>query len=153
MSPQNRSRLSVLLGIAALGVWLVLVFSQPPVATAAQQQPRFVGPAPARQDSSDLQAFRLRFEAGARSGWHSHVGWQIMAADEGRGRSQVRGGPIEYMVPAGQPIYAGPGVVHWHGADPDEYIVQLTIMGGSDLRGLEQVTQYEAVSDDDYLGR
>ena len=30
-------------------------------------------------------------------------------------------------MPGGGPIYAGPGVVHWHGAAPDEHLVQLIV--------------------------
>ena len=37
-----------------------------------------------------MRALRLRFEAGVRSNWHSHAGWQILAAEEGRGRTQAR---------------------------------------------------------------
>ena len=50
-------------------------------------------------------------------------------AEEGRGRTQVRGEALQEMLP-GQPVYAGPGVVHWHGASPDEHMVQLTFYLG-----------------------
>ena len=149
LSKQDQSRLSVLLTIMASGMLLVLVFNQPRVTTAAQRD--FVAGAPEMLDTSDIRALRIRWEAGARSNWHSHAGWQILAAEEGRGRTQVGGGPMEEMVPGGRPIYTGPGVVHWHGADPDEYVVQLTFMGG--MAGPEGETRYEAVSEADYLGR
>ena len=41
-----------------------------------------------------MRALRLRFEAGVRSNWHSHAGWQILAAEEGRGLTQARDGEI-----------------------------------------------------------
>ena len=51
------------------------------------------------------------------------------------------------MLP-GVPYYAGPGVVHWHGAAPDEHMVQLTVVGG------EGPTKWlEPVSDGNYLGQ
>ena len=50
------------------------------------------------------------------------------------------------MLPGNPPVFAGPGVVHWHGAAPDEYMVQLTFVSG-------QTSWQEPVSDDDYLGR
>jgi 4-carboxymuconolactone decarboxylase len=111
--------------------------------TASQggQQP----PTRSRLDSSDVQVLRLRMEAGFRSGWHSHSGWQILMAEEGRGRVQARGGPIEELLP-GRPFYAAPGTVHWHGAAPDEYFMQLAFYTG-------EVTGLEPVSDEDYLGR
>ena len=133
--------------IIAAGVFVILVYGQPPVTAAAQLD--FVAGAPESLDSSDMRAIRIRWEAGARSHWHSHAGWQILATEEGRGCAQVRGGPIEEMVPGGQPIYTRPGVAHWHGADPDEYVVQLIFMQG----GSEEATRYGPVSDDDYHGR
>ena len=36
------------------------------------------------------------------------------------------------MLPGGRPVFAPAGVVHWHGASPDEYVVQLTVLGGGD---------------------
>ena len=146
MQEQVRSRVSVLLTIVALGVFVTFVFGQPPITAAAQNN--FVGGAPSRPDSADIRALRLRFEAGARSNWHSHAGWQILAAEEGHGRTQERGEPMRELMPGGQPIYAGPGVVHWHGAAPDEHVVQLTFIGGP-----AGATWFEPVSDDDYHGR
>ena len=147
MQEQVRSRMGVLLSIAALGVCMTLVFGQPPITAAAQSN--FVGGDPSRPDSTDMRAIRLRFEAGARSNWHSHAGWQILAAEEGRGRTQERGASMQVLMPGGQPIYAGPGVVHWHGAAPDEHVVQLTFLGG----GSGPTSWFEPVSDDDYQGR
>ena len=146
MQEQVRSRVSVLLAIVALGVFVTFVFGQPPITATAQSN--FVGGQPSRLDSADIRALRLRFEAGARSNWHSHAGWQILAADEGRGRTQERGKPMRELMSGGQPIYAGPGVVHWHGAAPDEHVVQLTFIGGP-----AGATWFEPVSDDDYHGR
>ncbi|TDI23613.1 MAG: cupin domain-containing protein [Acidobacteria bacterium] len=139
---RSRGRLALALAASAIFVWL-LVGQQSPTAAA---QTNFVGGAPSRPDSSDIRALRLRFEPGSRSNWHSHSNWQIIAAEEGRGRTQVRGGPMQEMLPGESPIFAGPGVVHWHGAAPDEYVVQLTFISG-------QATWHAPVSDEDYLGR
>lgn len=139
-----RFRAGALLGIAAAGACVSILFARPAPTAAAQS--RFVGGAPGRPDSSDIRALRLRFEAGSRSNWHSHSGWQILAAEEGRGRTQARGGEIVEMVPGGDPVYTGPGVVHWHGAAPDQHVVQLTFITG-------EATWYEPVSEDDYRGR
>ena len=84
MQTGSRRRASVLLAIVAVGVSAMLIAGQPSV-TAAQSN--FVGGDPTRPDSSDIRALRLRFEAGSRSNWHSHAGWQILAAEEGRGRT------------------------------------------------------------------
>ena len=139
---RTRARLALALAASAVVVWL-LVGQQSPTAAA---QTNFVGGSPSRPDSSDIRALRLRFEPGSRSNWHSHSNWQIIAAEEGRGRTQMRGEPLQQMLPGEPPVFAGPGVVHWHGAAPDEYLVQLTFISG-------QATWHEPVSDDDYLGR
>lgn len=131
----------MLLAIVTLGLFVTIVFGQQSPTAAAQA--RFVGGEPSRPDSSDIRALRLRFEAGSRSNWHSHAGWQILAAEEGRGRTQARGGPVQDLVPGGTPVYAGPDVVHWHGASPDEHVVQLTFISGA-------ATWHEPVSEDDY---
>ena len=144
MQTQSRSRALVLLAIVSIGAGAMLVGQSSVAAT----QSNFVGGDPTRPDSSDIRALRLRFEAGARSNWHSHAGWQILAAEEGRGRTQVRGQQIVELLPGGPPDYTAPGVVHWHGASPDEHVVQLTFMGGAS--GAEW---FEPVSDQDYLGQ
>ncbi len=148
MQERVRSRVSVLLTIVALGVFVTFMFGQSPITAAAQSH--FVGGEPSRPDSSDIRALRLRFEAGVRSNWHSHAGWQILAAEEGRGRTQPRGGAIQELVPGERPVYAGPGVVHWHGASPDEYVVQLTFLGAGEGGA---TSWFEPVSEDDYRGR
>ena len=146
MQKQDRSRMSVLLVITAVGVLAMLASDRALVMTAAQT--RFVGGDPSRPDSSDMRALRLRFEAGARSNWHSHAGWQIIAAEEGRGRTQVRGERVIELFPGGTPNYTAPGVVHWHGASPDEHVVQLTFMGGP-----PGADWFEPVSDGAYRGQ
>jgi quercetin dioxygenase-like cupin family protein len=138
---QSPGRLALALAAAVIVVGLVVGQQSP---TAAQNN--FVGGAPSRPDSEDIRALRLRFEPGSRSNWHSHSNWQIIAAEEGRGRTQVRGEPLQEMLPGEPAVFAGPGVVHWHGAAPDEYVVQLTFISG-------QATWHEPVSEDDYLGR
>lgn len=146
MQKQDRTRLSVLFTIAATAALAMFVSGQ--FSTTSAQQSRFVGGDPTRPDSSDIRALRLRFEAGARSNWHSHAGWQIIAAEEGSGRTQVRGKAIVELHPGSPPNYTAPGVVHWHGAAPDEHVVQLTFMGGA-----SGADWFEPVSDTDYRGQ
>ena len=143
MRPQTRTRMSLLLATVTAVAFVWILFGQQSAMTAAQSN--FVGGDPSRPDSSDIRALRLRFEPGSRSNWHSHANWQILQAEEGRGRTQIRGEQIVEMLP-GQPVYTGANVVHWHGASPDEYMVQLTFVSG-------QTSWLGPVSDDDYLGR
>ena len=145
MTLTTRTQLRFGLAVACVAVAGVLYFAADSGSVAAAQS-NFVGGDPTRPDSSDIRAVRLRFEAGARSNWHSHGNWQIIMAEEGEGRTQVRGEPIQILEAGGNPVYAGPGVVHWHGAAPDQHMVQLTFVSGQ--------TSWEGpVSDDDYLGR
>ena len=109
MQRQVRSRVKILFAIAAIGMLTMVLGWQSSIAAAPQA--RFVGGDPSRPDSADMRALRLRFEAGARSNWHSHAGWQILAAEEGRGRTQVRGEAMIELLLGGTPNYTAPGVV------------------------------------------
>lgn len=145
MTPHARKQLRLGLAAACFAAAGILYVAADSGGTLAAAQSNFVGGAPKRPDASDIRAVRLRFEAGVRSNWHSHGNWQIIMAEEGRGRTQVRGEAIRELTP-GTPVFAGPGVVHWHGAAPDEHMVQLTFVSGQ--------TDWEGpVSDDEYLGR
>ena len=126
---------------AVVFVW-ILVGDQTGTSAA---QTIFTGPAPSVLNSDDVDMLRLRFEAGARSHWHSHSQGQLLLVEEGRGRTQIRGEEMVELVP-GRPVHAGAGVVHWHGAVSDEHMVQLTFISGD-------ATWEEPVSDEDYLGR
>ena len=148
MKRQAQSRVSVLLAIMAAGAFVSFAFGQP--STNAAPQSNFVGGEPSRPDSSDMRALRLRFEAGVRSNWHSHAGWQILAAEEGRGRTQARDGEMIEMVPGGRAVLAPAGLVHWHGASPDEHVVQLTVLGGGDGG---PTSWFGPVSEEEYRGQ
>ena len=143
MREDTRTRISVLLAVVTLAAasWVVFGSTTP----MSAQQSNFVGGDPTRPDASDIRASRIRFEPGSRSNWHSHGNWQIIMAEEGRGRTQVRGQALVELTP-GNPVHAGPGVVHWHGAAPDEHMAQLTFVSG-------ETSWLEPVSEDDYLGR
>lgn len=98
-------------------------------------------------DGANLRTTRRHFEPGARANWHVHQSMQVLLAEKGRGRAQEEGGQIVPVV-AGRPIYLRPGVRHWHGADPDQELVQisLTMAGGeADWR--------EPVTDEVYFGK
>jgi quercetin dioxygenase-like cupin family protein len=124
------SRAAVMTSIVAGGV---LVW----IAAAAGQQSNFAGGTPSQLDAKAIRTLRLKFPAGSRSNWHSHASGQLLMVEQGRGRTQERGGPLLEMQP-GQPWYTKAGVEHWHGAAPDQDAVQLTIYEG-DVKWLEAV--------------
>jgi quercetin dioxygenase-like cupin family protein len=141
------SRLAVFTGIigAAAVLWIV---GQGPAAVAAaaqaQAQSNFMGGNPSRMPSDKISTSRLKFPKGSRSNWHSHSWGQLLMAEEGRGLTQERGGPVREVQPF-QPWFTKAGVEHWHGAAPDVDMLQLTIYEG-DVKWLEPVTddQYRA---------
>ena len=103
MTPTTRTQLRLGLAVACLAVAGALYAAADSGSSVAAAQSNFVGGDPTRPDSSDIRAVRLRFEAGARSNWHSHGNWQIIMAEEGEGRTQVRGEPIRILEAGGKP--------------------------------------------------
>jgi quercetin dioxygenase-like cupin family protein len=119
--------------IAAVVLW---------AASAQQKQnPNFTGTVtPITENSQGLIA-HFRFEAGARTKWHSHEGGQIILVEDGVCRTQVKGGPVVELH-AGETTYAPPGVPHWHGAAPDQACTQFNIARGK-ATWLEEVSEKE----------
>ncbi len=114
--------------------------------TRAQgNEPRFTG----RSDvveSKDLSIARRSFEPGARTFWHSHDNGQLLFVEQGRARVQRRGEAMKELK-TGDSDYTAPNVVHWHGAAPNERLMQINVGFGGTTKWLE------AVSDEQYAGR
>ena len=135
------SRIRIALSLVAAGVFGWILVGQQSSLDAAQQS-NFMGGSPRIQDSEDVRTLRLVFPAGVRSNWHTHSGGQLLMVEEGSGRTQVRGGPVLEMLPE-EPWFTEAGVEHWHGAAPDEDVLQMTIYSGS-------VEWLGPVSDEEY---
>ncbi len=100
-----------------------------------------------RLPNTEVATLRIRFDAGARTIWHTHVGPQVILVQEGVGRFQQKGGPIVELRP-GQAFYAPPNIPHWHGAAPDAAVTMLSLYPiGSKLTPGAEVTETE------YLGK
>ena len=97
------------------------------------------------QPTDGMNTRRLRFEAGARTNWHTHTERQMIWAEEGRGLYPEMGEPVKELK-KDVPILTKSNVPHWHGAAPDSYVVQLTIYGGDIKWGAP-------VTDAEYLGK
>jgi quercetin dioxygenase-like cupin family protein len=118
---------------------------QPPPGGAADNTPRFTGKVTSL-DGKELSIGRRRFEANARTAWHSHDRGQLLMVEEGRMRTQKRGQAIkEFGV--GESEYTAPNVVHWHGATSGQPLVQVNVGFGGGSRWLEDV------ADDEYAGK
>lgn len=135
-------QIGVALSLVALGAlgWTLL----PSSSELEALQSNFQGGSPEIMDASDLTTLRLRFPAGVRSSWHTHDDGQLLMVQEGRARTQVRGGPVMEYGP-GQPWYTAAGVEHWHGAAIDQEVIQWTLYNGS-VNWMDPTTdaEYEA---------
>lgn len=83
------------------------------------------------------------FEPGARSFWHTHPTGQVLIIVEGEGRSGVFGEKVS-VLKKGDVVICPKGVKHFHGAAPDQRMVQMTVTGydekGRNVQWLEEVT-------------
>ena len=126
------TRLVVLVG---LGVLLVAS------GYAQQNPPLFTGKSTV-MDGKELSVARRGFEPGARTYWHSHDNGQLLLVEDGRMRTQKKGGPVKELG-KGESDYTGATVVHWHGAVPAQALIQINVGFGGETRWLERVTDAE----------
>ena len=84
---------------------------------------------------------RRKFAAGTRTYWHSHGAGFIFFVQKGAGRVQHRGELMKELK-EGEVDYTPPGVEHWHGAGPNDELIQLAIVpgGGGGIQFKEEVT-------------
>lgn len=133
-------------GWRVLAVAIAAVFagiSHWPGTVKAQQKqnPNFTGTVTPITENSQATIAHFRFEAGARTKWHSHERGQIILVEDGVCRTQVKGGPVVELH-AGETTYAPPGVAHWHGAAPDQPCTQFNVTRGG-VSWLDEVTEKE----------
>ena len=93
--------------------------------------------------------FRVFFEPGARTNWHTHPEGQIFYVVTGRGRAGREDGLVE-EVSAGDTVCFAPGERHWHGAAPDSYMVHVAINPAASSGGGTE--WLEPVTDEEYEG-
>jgi len=97
-------------------------------------------------EAAGVGATRRRFEAGARTAWHSHPNGQLLFVQEGRLRLQKRGQPIKELG-QGESDFSGPNVEHWHGASASTPLVHVAVGFGGDTKWFAKVT------DEEYSGK
>jgi len=124
--------------MARLAVFLWLVLAG---VVAAQQAPQFTGKSDV-MDGKDLTVARRHFDAGARTFWHSHAKGQLLLVEQGRMRTQKKGEAVRELG-VGQSDYAGPNVLHWHGASATEPLVQINVGFGGETKWGDAVTDAE----------
>jgi len=84
------------------------------------------------------RVYRVSFESGGRTNWHTHSGVQLLYVVEGRCLVQVADGPVLSAV-AGDVVRVEPGEKHWHGASPDGPMTHLAVNLGDSTSWLERV--------------
>lgn len=104
--------------------------------------PLFQPDAPARAAGA-----YVTFEPGARSDWHTHPLGQTLVVTSGVGRVQQWGGPVD-EIRAGDVVWTGPGVKHWHGASPTTAMTHIAFQ--EQLDGKMVVEWMEKVTDEQY---
>jgi quercetin dioxygenase-like cupin family protein len=97
-------------------------------------------------EPSRLRVFRVSFEPGARTAWHTHPVGQTLHVLTGAGLVQLMGQPVREIHP-GDTVMIAPNARHWHGAAESNTMVHLAIQEvdakGVDVVWLEQVTDRE----------
>ena len=89
--------------------------------------------------------YRVAFEAGARTNWHSHTGPQLLQIIEGTCRFQKVGEPVHEAI-TGDLISFEPGERHWHGAVPTGPMTHIAI-------NIDATTSwYGPVTDEEFAG-
>jgi len=99
-----------------------------------------------RRPGRSAAALGVLFEPGARTFWHSHPDGQLLYVASGAGRVGAADGAV-LEITMGDTVYASPGERHWHGANPDTYMMHLSITTGG-------ATEWEPtpVTDTEYNG-
>ena len=100
----------------------------------------------AAMEPARLVVFRVTFEPGARTAWHSHPLGQTLYVVSGIGRIQTAHGPVREIKP-GDTVWIPPGEKHWHGASPGHLMCHIAMQEALDGN---TATWMEMVSDEDY---
>jgi quercetin dioxygenase-like cupin family protein len=71
------------------------------------------------------------FAPGARTYWHTHGGGQLLIVIAGEGIVGEADGQVQVTV--GDTIWTPPGVLHWHGASGERYLLHTAVsLGGAE---------------------
>lgn len=89
------------------------------------------------------------FAPGARSAWHTHPAGQLLVVTDGKGWVQEDGQPRR-EIKAGDVVWIGAGIKHWHGAAQATGMRHLAI---AYVQGGKSAEWKELVSDEQYHAR
>ena len=127
---------------------------QPPTAPVAApptgipaEAAGFVGKT-ATLDTTGYSVGRRIFAPGSHNAtWHMLTAGQLIFAESGHGRFQIKGQPIRELAP-GDSGYIPGGMMHWHGSVPNESFTMTFI-----TMGASTTSQGDPLTEDVYLGK
>jgi quercetin dioxygenase-like cupin family protein len=82
-----------------------------------------------RSGEDGMRMYRVIFEPGSRTHWHTHPGGQALMIVAGTARAGAEGEPT-VVAGQGDVIHTPPGQWHWHGAGPDGSMVHVAFNPG-----------------------
>ena len=89
-----------------------------------------------REDDEPVRLYRVSFERGARTNWHTHNDTQLLFGLSGRCIVMDRAGE-ELMLDPGDVVVIEAGLEHWHGAAADGPGAHLAINVGTETSWLD----------------
>lgn len=89
-----------------------------------------------RDDGESVRLYRVSFEEGARTNWHTHNDSQLLFGVSGRCVVVDRDGN-ELLLDPGDVVVIEAGLEHWHGAAPGGSGVHLAINVGTETTWLD----------------
>jgi quercetin dioxygenase-like cupin family protein len=99
-------------------------------------------------DTTGYTVGRRIFAPGSHNAtWHMHAAGQLIFAESGHGRYQIKGQPIRELAP-GDTGYIPGGTMHWHGSVPNESFTMTFVTMGAGA-----TTPGEPITDEIYLGK
>jgi len=93
-------------------------------------------------DQPSINAYRVEFQARARTNWHTHSGTQLLIILDGVCRLQIDAGAVSEIT-AGDVVSIEPGERHWHGASDKGPMTHLAVNVASTTSWFENVTNDE----------
>lgn len=141
----------VLMGLALMlsGGWLAAAQqpAAPPPAGTPVEAAGFTGKT-AMLDSTGHSVGRRIFAPHSHNAtWHMHTAGQLVFAESGHGRLQIKGQAIRMLAP-GDSGFIPANTMHWHGSAPDESFTMVFI-----TMGTSTTAQGDPITDDIYLGK
>ena len=89
-----------------------------------------------------VNIYRVCFEPGSRTAWHTHSGIQLLVIIEGSCRIQAWGEKT-FAAPTGGIVQIDRDEKHWHGADKNGRMVHIAINIDATTKWLEKISDAE----------